>query len=204
MLDDHEAVEQALRGDEAAWRHLYERHVDLVFGLALRAVGDRDTAMDVVQETFIRAARGLSGFRKEASFRSWVARIAINETNSWLRRQARRREVSLGPEEMERAGADTGDSPDVEVTRTELAREALEFVRTLPEQQRDVILLRTSEGYSYKEIADLLGTTEGSARVSYHHGLAKLREHLVSEPEPTAGPGGEQLTRKADIDDRPR
>lgn len=59
MLDDARAVEQARRGDDAAWRILYERHVDLVFRLAMREVGDRDAALDVVQETFIRATRGL-------------------------------------------------------------------------------------------------------------------------------------------------
>ncbi|MFQ5680055.1 MAG: RNA polymerase sigma factor [Gemmatimonadota bacterium] len=188
MLDDDQAVEQARRGDEAAWRYLYERHVDLVFHLALRAVGDRDGALDVVQEAFVRAARGLDGFREEASFRSWIARIAINESRTWLRRRARRREISL-ERVPGRAGGE--ELPDAVLARQDLARRALEFVRTLPEQQRDVILLRTSEGYSYREIAEMLGTTEGSARVSYHHGMAKLREHLAGRAEPAAEAGGE-------------
>lgn len=176
MLDDGDVLEQARRGDEAAWRLLYERHVELVFGLALRAVGDRDAALDVVQETFVRAARGLDGFRGEASFGSWIGRIAINESRSWLRRRARRREVSLeaGPERP-----DPGDPPDAALVRENLAERALAFVRSLPDLQREAILLRTSEGYSYRKIGELLGTTEGSARVSYHLGMARLREYLT-------------------------
>lgn len=188
MLDDGRAVEQARRGDEAAWRFLYERHVDLVFRLAAREVGDRDAAMDVVQATFIRATRGLDGFRGDASFRSWIARIAINESRTWLRNRGRRREVSL---ESTPPPAAAGRDPEAATVRGDLAERALAFVRALPEQQRDAILLRAAEGCSYREIAEILGTSEGSCRVSYHHGMAKLREHLAGPagPEECTGTG---------------
>lgn len=73
----------------------------------------------------------------------------------------------------------------------DLAERALTFVRTLPDQQREVILLRATEGLSYREIAEILGTSEGSCRVSYHHGMAKLRGHLIGpgRSEETAGTG---------------
>lgn len=176
MLDDGPVIEQARRGDESAWRHLYESHADLVFRLAIRSVGEREAALDIVQETFIRASRAIEGFRGEASFRSWIARIAINETRTWLRRQTRRREVSL---EVVRDRSDGAMAVDTAVARGELAERAFEFVRTLPDQQRDAVLLRTTEGYSYREIAELLDTSEGSVRVSYHHGITKLREHMA-------------------------
>lgn len=195
MLDDGRAVEQALRGDQRAWRVLYERHVDLVFRLAALHVGDPDEALDVVQETFMRAARALDGFRGESSFRSWIARIAINESRTWLRRRGRRREVSL---EAVPPRAATGEAPERAAVRSDLAERALAFVRTLPEQQRETILLRTSEGYSYRKIAEILGTSEGSCRVSYHHGMEKLREHLGGgrerEPRPFGRPRGRDRT----------
>lgn len=184
MLDDRAAVEQACRGDEAAWRHLYERHSDLVFRLALRTVGERAAALDVVQETYIRAARAIHGFRGEASFRSWIARIAINEARTWLRKRARHREVSI---EAVRDPPDRAGPVDASLARAELAERAFEFARTLPERQRDAVLLRTTEGYSYREIAEILGTSEGSVRVSYHHGIAKLREHLAAVLAPEEG-----------------
>lgn len=187
MLDDGRAVEQARRGDAAAWRLLYERHVDLVFRLAMREVGDRDAAMDVVQETFLRALRGLDGFRGDASFRSWVARIAINQSRTWLRTRGGRREVPLeaAPPLVERLAG-----PEVALARSELAERAFSFVRTLPDQQRDTILLRTTEGYSYREIAEILGTSEGSCRVSYHLGMEKLRKHLAGPERAEEAAGG--------------
>ncbi|MFQ5688853.1 MAG: RNA polymerase sigma factor [Gemmatimonadota bacterium] len=203
MLDDGPIVERARRGDEAAWRILYERHVDLVFALAMRVVAERDAALDVVQETFIRASRALAGFRGEASFRSWLARIAMNETHTWLRRRAQRSEISL---DAASPPVDEERPIDAKLARRETAARAFAFVRRLPEQQRDAVLLRITEGYSYREIGELLGTSEGSARVSYHHGISKLRAYMseaaASGKEPEAderedasggdagGPGG--------------
>jgi RNA polymerase sigma-70 factor (ECF subfamily) len=187
MLDDCAAVEQARRGDERAWRHLYEGHSDLIFRLALRTVGDREAALDIVQETYVKASRALDGYRGEASFRSWLASIALNEARTWLRRKARRREV---PIESVAEPAERGIGADVAVSHAELAERALEFIQTLPEQQRDAVLLRTTEGLPYREIAESLGTSEGSVRVSYHHGMAKLREHMAATLGHETDPSG--------------
>jgi len=95
MLDERHAVEQARQGNESAWRSLYETYADFVFRLAMQKLGDRDAALDVVQETFIRASTAIDGFRGDSAFKSWIARIAINEATNQIRRQARRREAPL-------------------------------------------------------------------------------------------------------------
>jgi RNA polymerase sigma-70 factor (ECF subfamily) len=177
MLDDCAAVEQARRGDERAWRHLYETHSDLIFRLVLRKVGDREAALDIVQETYVKASRALDGYRGDASFRSWLASIAMNEARTWIRRKSRKREVSIDSIAEPVAG---GPPPDAAVAQADLAERALEFIQTLPGQQRDAVLLRTTEGLPYREIAESLETSEGSVRVSYHHGMAKLREHMAA------------------------
>ena len=178
MLDERQAVEQARRGHEAAWRYLYEGHAGFVFRLAVRTTGDRAAALDVVQETFARAAAGIGRFRGESSFRSWLARIAINETTNWVRRRARRRELAI--ERADHVAA--GDRPDEGAVRRDMAERALAFARTLPPQQRDALILRTTEGLTYGEIARAVRTSEGSVRVSYHHAIRKLREHFGVEP----------------------
>lgn len=187
MLDDTAVVEQARRGDERAWRELYERHVDLVFRLAFRVVKDRDVALDLVQEAYVKASRAIDGFRGDASFRSWIASIALNEARSWVRKRARAPRVSLEavPEPVSEERL-----PDQEVVDGDLAARALGFIETLPDQQRDSVLLRATEGLSYREIAELLGTSEGSARVSYHHGMAKLRAYMERFSD-VAGPADE-------------
>lgn len=188
MLDEQSAVEQARLGDERAWRELYDTHIDLVFRLAFRVVNDRDEAMDVAQEAFVKASRALGRFRGDASFRSWIASITLNEARSWLRKRARAAQVALDsiPEPV-----DQSRGPDMLAVDSDLAERALAFIDGLPEQQRDAVLLRTTEGMSYKEIAELLETSEGSARVSYHHGISKLRTYMerfvVSGPGPCVG-----------------
>lgn len=175
MLDERRAVEQARKGNESAWRSLYETYADFVFRLAMQKLGDRDVALDVVQETFIRASTAIDGFRGDAAFKSWIARIAINEATNQIRRQARRREAPLEAVEHSPSGE---PAPDTEVVRKDMAERAFAFIRQLPDQQRDVLLLRTTEGLSYAEIATVLGSSEGSVRVSYHHGLRKLKEYF--------------------------
>ncbi|MFQ5890398.1 MAG: RNA polymerase sigma factor [Gemmatimonadota bacterium] len=174
MLDESQAVELARRGDDSGWKLLYDRYVDLVFRLVMRVVGNHAAAMDVVQDTFVRAAAGIGGFRGEGSFRGWVARIAINEAHTAVRRRTRRREESLDDADP----VDSAALPDERAERADLARRALEFARALPEKQREALLLRTTEGLSFAEIAAILDTSEGSARVSYHHALQKLRTHM--------------------------
>ncbi len=187
MLDDHSVVEQARLGDERAWRELYDAHADLVFRLAYRVVNDRDAALDVVQEAYVKASKSIDRFRGDSSFRSWIASIALNEARSWLRKRARARQVSL---DAVAEPADESRGADDAVSDLDLARRALDYIDTLPEQQRDAVMYRTTEGLSYKEIAEALGTSEGSARVSYHHGISKLRAHMKPLIELTATPVG--------------
>lgn len=192
MLDERSAVEQARRGDERAWRELYERHVDLVFRLAYRVVRDRDAALDVAQDAFVKASLALAGFREESSFRSWIAAIAMNEARSWLRKRDREREISL-----ERTGEPPSGrrSPEERVADADIVARALSFIETLPDQQRDAVLLRAAEGLSYREIAEALGTSEGSARVSYHHGMKKLRKMMSRFAGSGGAPEGVSETR---------
>ncbi|MCG8469813.1 MAG: sigma-70 family RNA polymerase sigma factor [Gemmatimonadetes bacterium] len=195
MLDERSAVEQARLGDERAWRELYDAHVDLVFRLAYRVVNDRDAALDVVQEAYVKASRSIDRFRGDSSFRSWIASITLNEARSWARKRARARQVGLDtvaePADGSRGAAEA-------VSDADLAARALAFVDTLPDQQREAVLLRTTEGLSYKEIAEMLDTSEGSARVSYHHGITKLRSHMAqlmdAGPTPENGPGRDRAT----------
>ncbi|MGH7541009.1 MAG: RNA polymerase sigma factor [Gemmatimonadota bacterium] len=177
MLDDRSAVEQARRGDDRAWRVLYDRHADLVFRLAHRIVGEREAALDIVQDTYVQAASAIHGFRGDSSFRSWLASIALNAARTHVRRRARRREVGF---DAVGEPAASGRPADAAVADADLADRALAFARSLPDQQRDAVLLRVIEGLSYREIARALGTSAGSVRVSYHHGIHKLREYMTA------------------------
>ena len=152
---------------------LVRRHQDGVYRLALSYLRERDAAEDVVQEVFVKAFRALDRFRGDAAFRTWLFRIAVNESKSALRRSGRRGETALD---------DAGDLPsghpdpaDRTVLSDEVAR-ARAALESLPEKQRLSVALRTEEGLSFREIGQITGSSEGAARVNYFHGIRRLRE----------------------------
>jgi len=173
--DESDLVRAAQNGDRDALGRLVSRHEGVVYRFLLGILTDEDRAADVTQETFVRALGSLDGFRGEASFRTWLLSIARNEAWGALRRAGRRREAPL---EDSPSLVDPDPDPETKAldsTEVERVRRAL---ATLPEKQRMTVSLRLFDGLNYREIAELTDSTEGSARVNYHHGIRRLRERL--------------------------
>lgn len=174
---------RARAGEQRALDELVSRHHAVAWRVALRvAGGDEDLAADAAQDAFVKAFRGLDGFRGEGSFRSWLLSIVANEARSLLRKRGRRRETALDD-----AGSVQSDAPDAArraVLRDEVARVRACMDR-LPEKQRLSVSLRLEDGLSFREVGEATGSSEGAARVNYHHGIRKLREMLVETTEPT-------------------
>ncbi len=146
-----------------------------MYRFLLGLLADEDAAADAAQETFVRALTNLNGFRGDAAFRTWLLAIARNEARGMARRTSRRKESPLDdlPPPVT-----TEPSPDVRaVRRTEVERVQQALAR-LPEKQRMSVSLRLFDGLSFREIAAATDSTEGSARVNYHHGVRRLREWL--------------------------
>lgn len=174
-VPDGRLVEQGREGDQRALGRLVDRHHGVVYRVALSVVSDPDLAADVAQDTFLKAFRALESFRGDASFRTWLLSIAYNEAKGALRSRARRSEAPL-----EAAGPVSWDGPDPEaraLTAREAAR-ARAFLEELPEKQRLSVALRIDEGLSFREIGELIHSSEGAARVNYFHGIRKLRERM--------------------------
>lgn len=170
---DARLVERARAGDEAALTALVRRHSGVAFGVALSMTRDEDIAQDVVQDAFIKAFGALDGFRGDASFKSWLLTITANEARGALRKSRRRRETALAdaPELVA-----SGDDPaEAAVTASEAER-ARSRLAELPEKQRLSVALRVDEGLSFREIGEIIGSSEGAARVNYFHGIRRLRE----------------------------
>ena len=153
---------------------LVERHHASVFRVALSLVSDPDLAQDVAQDAFLKAFRGLDGFRGDAAFRTWLLTIAANTARGALRRVVRRRETGLdGVPPVESPEA----SPEEEQAAVgEEAARARTMLGRLPEKQRMAVQLRIDEGLSFREIGEIIGSSEGAARVNYFHGIRRLRE----------------------------
>jgi len=173
--DDAELVAAARSGDERAVERLVRRHQAAAFRVAARIVGDDDAAADATQDAFLKAIRSLDTFRGDAAFRSWLLAIVANEARGALRRRKRRREVGLDATEP-RAAPGPGVATRV-VLRAEVER-LRRCLAELPEKQRLAVALRLDEGLSFREVGEVIDSSEGAARVNYHHGIRRLREMM--------------------------
>lgn len=168
-------MERAKDGDREAFDSLAVRHHAAAFRTAYAILDDEDDAADATQGAFVKALVSLRGFRGESSFRTWLLRIAANEARAILRRRTRRRELPFDPAAP---FADRGATPaDEAERRAEVARLEAALAR-LPEKQRLAITLRIYEGLSFREVGEIIGSSEGAARVNYHHGMRRLRESV--------------------------
>ena len=150
-------------------------HQGSAFRVALGILGSEAYAQDAAQEGMLRALKGLAGFRGDAAFRTWLLSIVANEARSMLRRSARRREAPLDDELAGESPA--GGVAEGVVLRAEADRARILLAR-LPEKQRLAVQLRVDEGLSFREVGEVIGSSEGAARVNYHHGIRRLREWM--------------------------
>jgi RNA polymerase sigma-70 factor (ECF subfamily) len=159
---DRQLIDAAKAGDLSAFEALYERYRDWVWRVALRVGGDRELALDVVQETFIHLLDRLPRFVLRAQLKSYLYPVARNLTITHLRR--RREKVVADPPE----GADVSSNPG-ESGAVSAALGALSL------EQREVLILRFADDLSLQEIATALEIPLGTVKSRLHHALASLR-----------------------------
>lgn len=170
-MGDDELVQAARGGDARAFGRLVELHQPRLYGMLAKMTGDSELALDLTQDAFIRAWDGLGRFEGRSAFSTWLYRIAVR-----LAYDARRdQKPPDDPEALTRI-ADPTPGPDDRLESSLEAEELRRRIDALPEMQRAVVTLRTYNDLPYREIAKILETTEGSARVSFHHAITRLKE----------------------------
>ena len=170
---DPELIDAWRNGDEEAATELVHRHGPALARF-LGAAGGGDEVDDLVQDTFLRAFRRIETFRGGSSFRTWLMTIGSNLLKDSWRRRKGRVVIPLDAREL----VDEGSDPHGDAVAGDIAERVGRCVRRLPRLQRDVFLLRAQQGLEYQEIAGALGTTEGAARVHYHHAVKRLKALL--------------------------
>jgi RNA polymerase sigma-70 factor (ECF subfamily) len=167
---DGDLARRAAAGDRAAFTTLAERHYDRVYALAWRWSGARAEAQDIAQDAMVKMATAISAFRNDCAFTTWAYRIAYTTAVDHVR--ARRRIVALDPARMSALvdGVD-GDTPEDEMMGQELWR----AVRSLPDQQRDAVLLVYAQDLSHGEAAALMGCSEKTVSWRLHEARKRLR-----------------------------
>ena len=170
---DRALIERWRDGDERAATAIVERHAPALARYAAR-LGVTDDLDDVVQDTFIRAFAALDGFRSDSSLRTWLftieRRLVIDRRRSAARRG---RDVDV-EDEHAASGYDALDA----LVADEMSQRMNAALARLSRMQREVFTLRVQEGRSYKEIAVILGSSEGASRVHYHNAMRVVKEFL--------------------------
>ena len=171
---DVELVELARDGNRAAFDELLLRHDDRMRSLAYRLVADRDGMDDALQEAYLRAYKGLGGFRPGSDFGRWLYRITYNCSIDEIRR--RKRQPLANREGDEAVAGASG--PAQAVTTAEVVRQALS---ELPAAQRVTVVLVDGEGFDHAEVAEILGVAPGTVASRLYRARTKLRRALWDE-----------------------
>ena len=178
-----DVIERCRNGDERAWGQLVEATYRDVYTLCLRILGDPHDAAEATQDAYLKAWRGLAGFRGDAMFETWLYRVASNSALSKHRSRRRRQSHEAGVQdevltELPAAGsveATAGARIEVQALEAALAR--------LPEQHRTAVVLRDVYGMNIEEIASQLGISETAAKVRVHRARKKLKEMIFEGAE---------------------
>jgi RNA polymerase sigma-70 factor (ECF subfamily) len=170
---DRELVERFRRGEAAAFDSLVRRHQKGVWRIVRRYVRSDADAADVTQQVFVRALRGLGGFRGAASVRSWLFRIAIHAALSWLRDHKREQ-----PAEIDEAALIEQPAAPARIAEGQDGARLRAAIAQLPPKQKLVLELRVFDDLSFKEVAELADCSENTAKVNFHYAVKRLRDIL--------------------------
>lgn len=188
MTPEHEkhCIERVLKGDANAFEHLVHAYEKTVYNLALRTLGNREDAEDVTQEVFLKAYRSLDSFRGDSKFSVWLYRIVSNLCLDLLRSRQRKPVQSLTVEDDdgeigELEISDEHFSPEKLLDR-KLTRESVQRgLAALPDDARQILLLRELQGMSYEEIGQALGLEPGTVKSRIFRARKRLCAFLLQD-----------------------
>jgi len=176
---DPALVRAVQRGEKGAMDDLIKGTYADVYSLSRRLLGDPADAADATQEVYLRVVKSVLGFRGDAAFGTWLHRVTVNVCMTMLRKRGdvRARGQSAGTVDAVFDDIESEDaSPEDRVANRDLARRTARALSELPEDAREVVVLRDVQGLSTKETAELLGVSEGAVKVRLHRAHARLRE----------------------------
>ena len=195
-VSEKKIIEKVLGGDANAFEELVLKYEKTVYNLALRMVGDRDDAFDMTQEAFIKAYGSLSSFRGDSKFSVWIYRITTNVCLDFLRSKSRKQQVSLTvSDDDEDAQLDIPGpkaDPEQQLIKKISMQSVEEGLKTLPDKQRQILVMRELGGMSYAEIGKALSIEEGTVKSRIFRARKRLCIFLLDSgniPESIASKG---------------
>lgn len=177
---DAENIDIVLKGDSNAYANLVLKYKTPIFNLACRMTGDLSEAEDLTQETFIRAYVHLSKFQTDRSFFTWLYSISINLIRNHLKSVSRRRRHENEIVFTGKGKSASGHQPPENVPAESEENLLKKCLLRLPEDLREVIVLRYYQGLSFEEIAKITGKSQSAVKMRTYRGLEKLKKCLKS------------------------
>lgn len=165
---------------EQGFRYLVLKYQERLYGHIRRMVNEHDDANDVIQNTFVKVFKNIQKFERNSQLYTWLYRIATNETITFLNKKKRKATTSIDDGDLNMANRLSADSYfDGNLAQTKLKR----AIELLPEKQKLVFNMRYFEEMSYQEISNILETSVGGLKASYHHAVKKIENFLNEQTD---------------------
>jgi len=168
---ENELVTQAASGNSEAFERLYETHLNRIYALSLRMLSDPGRAEEATQDIFVRAWEKLGTFQFRSAFGTWLHRLGVNVILGNLKSD-KRRDDKIGSTDLDAFIGEVGEA--MPETKLDLER----AIAKLPPRAKEVLVLHDIQGFRYREIADLLGTAEGTVKSQLNRARRLVREAL--------------------------
>ena len=167
-------MERFRGGDKAAFDEIVLGHRRELYRVARKILDSHEDADEATQEAFVRAWRGLDRFRGDASLRTWLIRIVLNVSRTM--RSSRGEAWSM--DEADRV-PDSSEGSEERIERAEVQRRVREAVALLPPRQQEAVVLKVFSGMTYKEVAAVMGLSEGAVKAHLHQAVSNLRKRMA-------------------------
>ena len=174
-MTEKSLIKRCKAGDSKAIRLLYETYAAKMLGVCFRYAGNRDTAQDILHDGFITVITKIGEFRGDGSFEGWIRRIFVTTALQYLRRNAK---FGFSADIGEATGSSINDG--CEALERLSHEELMGCIKRLPDGYRTVLNLFAVEGYSHREIAEMLGISEGTSRSQYSRARGLLMEMIMN------------------------
>jgi len=192
LQDEAILIGRASKGDSDAFETLVITYEKGVYNLAFRLVGDREDAMDITQDVFLKAYQALPRFRGDSRFSTWIYRVCVNASLDYLRKKQKQASVSLDEplslkeSSVKREIADSGGNVEDSVEMKLMGSAVLSALKHLDPAQKAIILLADVQGHTYQEIADMLKLSMGTVKSRLHRARSTVRKVLPPEQFPAS------------------
>ena len=182
--DDIKTIEKVLSGDVEAFSSIIEKYQGMVFRYVYSKFNNYDEALDITQEIFIMTIEALKSFRGESKFSTWLYSIMVNYCKNYRKKMNRYNVISIntskGDDEYDLPLPDEREKPEEAVVLSDSLRIMKEEINNLPEDYKEILILRDIEGLSYNEISDMLSIKLSNVKVRIHRGRELLKNRLFA------------------------